>query len=122
MIKIASCRLLSEMKLFLIKEDDMATYYLAWHDITFTNNQGYDKHLYLVRDDNGNLSSTSDQTIIRGGAENNGFFDFIFGQTGALIVEPEVSSANSRDGLDNTGNNDGDAYLNNDKDKDGDAD
>ena len=64
-----------------------STYYLAWNDIAFTNNVGYDKHLYLVKDTDGSLLTTSDQLIIRGTAQNNQFFDIVFGQAGTLLVD-----------------------------------
>lgn len=100
-----------------------STYYLAWNDIAFTNNSGYDKHLYFVKDTDGSLLTTTDQLIIRGTAQHNQFLDIVFGQTGALWVdESGKESDQSRDGLDNTGDNDGDGFLNNDKDEDGFAD
>ena len=100
----------------------MATYYLGWSDILWQNNEGYDKHIYIVKDQDGDLSSVDDQLIIRGTAEHNDFSDFIFNDTGALLVEDGVLSRNSRDGLNNTDDTNGDGYLDNDKNKDGVAD
>jgi len=100
----------------------MATYYLGWSDILWSNNSGLDKHIYLVKDTNGNLQDSSDQRFIRGTAENTDITDFLFGGTGSLLVEAGEISTDSRDGLDNVGDSNNDGFLNNDKNKDGVAD
>lgn len=109
----------------------MTTIYVAWHSI-FDNVpapwNGYNKHSYLVRDLDSNTSNTTDQETIRGGVQNLTFeqaaLNLINGSTvtGALKVEAGASSAVSADGLNNTGDADGDGFLNNDKDRNGVAD
>lgn len=100
----------------------MSTYYLGWSDILWNNNSGLDKHIYLVKDLDGDLQSTNDQSFIRGTAENNDITDFLFGGTGSLLVEDGLLSSESRDGLDNINDSNLDGYLDNDKNKDGVAD
>lgn len=109
----------------------MTTIYVAWHSI-FDNVpvpwNGYNKHSYLVRDLDSNTANTTDQEIIRGGVQNLTFeqaaLNLINGGTvtGALTVEAGASSTVSADGLNNTGDADGDGFLNNDKDRNGVAD
>lgn len=51
----------------------MTKIYTAWYDINVPLNLAYNKHLYLVKDPDGNIGSgnTADQEIIRGGDADN---------------------------------------------------
>ena len=106
----------------------MTTVYIGWNSILPGFNTPYNKHSYLVVDPNDNLNDTGDQKIIRGGDQNLTFTEMVVNLlngtyvAGDLDIEAGEQSQFSVDGLNNIGDDDGDGFLNNDKDKDGVAD
>jgi len=66
----------------------MSKIYLAWNPLA--GDVVYDKHLYIVKDVDENLATTSDQFLIRGSAENNQWFDLLV-NSGYLFVQQVYS-------------------------------